>query len=132
MTLSEKQNQMIQEINALGDCFDQYHYLIIASQQLAPMPEEHKNSTTLVPGCQSQVWLYTQVQDGTLYMEADSDTLILRGVLKLLYQLFQGEKICDIAELPVTLFQETELAATFTSDRNTGLQSILRHIQTIT
>ena len=57
MTLSEKQNAMIAEINGLGDCFEQYSYLLVKSQELPSMPENLHNGETLVPGCQSKVWL---------------------------------------------------------------------------
>ncbi|MCD8116631.1 MAG: SufS family cysteine desulfurase [Oscillospiraceae bacterium] len=129
MTLAEKQELMIQNINALGDCFDQYSYLIVKAQQLTPLPEEMKTPAALVPGCQSQVWLYTRTENGRLFILADSDTLILRGVLQILRELFDGENVTEISALPVRLFQETELAATFTSDRNTGVQTILRKIR---
>lgn len=129
MALAEVQMQMIETINALGDCFDQYNYLIVSAQNLPPMSDRHKNDRTLVHGCQSKVWIYTAVRDGRLWLEGDSDTLILRGVLALLRQLFHGKPMEEVRQLEVTLFQKTELAATFTSDRNTGLQSILRRIQ---
>ncbi len=132
MTLAEKQDRLIREINAKGDCFDQYSYLIIKAQQLPPMPEARKTPETLVPGCQSRVWLYRWTEDDAVHFVADSDTLILRGVLQLLRELFDGENAAEVAALPVRLFEETELAATFTSDRNTGVQTILTRIQCVT
>lgn len=122
---------MIQSINAMGDCFDQYSYLIVKAQQLPAMPEEHKTQEALVPGCQSQVWLYVWTEKGNVHLMADSDTLILRGVLQILRELFDGESVAEVSTLQVRLFQETELAATFTSDRNTGVQTILRRIQNV-
>ena len=97
MTLSEKQNAMIAEINRLGDCFEQYSYLLVKSQELPSMPENLHIGETLVPGCQSKVWLW-------------------------------GEEISEVSALHITLFTETELAATFTSDRNTGVREIIRRI----
>lgn len=129
MTLAERQNQMIEAINALGDCFDQYSYLLIKAQELAGLPEDRKTAEALIPGCQSQVWLYVWRENGRIRFEGDSDTLILRGVLKILMELLDGQSAEEVAGLPVRLFQETELAATFTSDRNTGVRSILKRIQ---
>ncbi len=122
---------MIQNINAMGDCFDQYSYLIVKAQQLPAMPEERKTQEALVPGCQSQVWLYVWTETGNVHLMADSDTLILRGVLQILRELFDGERVAEVLALQVRLFRETELAATFTSDRNTGVQTILRRIQNV-
>ena len=126
MTLSEKQTVMIEAINNLGDCFEQYSYLLIKAQQLPPMDESLHISEHLVRGCQSKVWLYMKKTDGRVYFDADSDTLILKGVLQLLRELLWGEKSVDISALEIKLFSETELAATFTSDRNTGLKEIIK------
>lgn len=128
MTLSEKQNAMIAEINGLGDCFEQYSYLLVKSQELPSMPENLHNDETLVPGCQSKVWLSVRASQGRVYFDADSDTLILKGVLELLRELLWGEEIGEVSALHITLFTETELAATFTSDRNTGVREIIRRI----
>ena len=87
MTLSEKQNAMIAEINGLGDCFEQYSYLLVKSQELPSMPENLHNGETLVPGCQSKVWLSVRTAHERVYFDADSDTLILKGVLELLREL---------------------------------------------
>lgn len=57
MTLQEKQENMIREINSLGDCFDQYSYLIFKASQLPPLPEAQRTNARLVSGCQSRVWL---------------------------------------------------------------------------
>ena len=129
MTLAEKQRQMICTINAMGDCFDQYSFLLLKAGQLSPMPDEHKTDDRLVAGCQSKVWLKLTVIEGCFYMEADSDTLILRGVLAVLSDLLNGAPAADVAALPITLLQETELSATFTSTRSSGLSGILETIR---
>jgi cysteine desulfuration protein SufE len=129
MTLAEKQEEMIRRINEVGDCFDQYNYLVVKAQSLPEMSPEKKKDENLLSGCQSLLWLSVEAEDGRLYMEADSDTLILRGVLELLRELFDGEKIEEIQVLPVRLFEETELAATFTSDRNTGIKTIIQKLK---
>lgn len=128
MTLFEKQNAMIAGINSLGDCFEQYNYLLIKSTELPAMPEDEHNDAHLVPGCQSRVWLSVRSEDGRVYFEADSDTLILKGVLQLLRELLWGETVKDVSATDIRLFSETELGATFTSDRNTGIKEIIRLI----
>jgi cysteine desulfuration protein SufE len=129
MTLAEKQEEMIRRINEVGDYFDQYNYLVVKAQSLPEMSPEKKKDENLLSGCQSLLWLSVKAEDGRLHMEADSDTLILRGVLELLRELFDGEKIEEIQALPVRLFEETELAATFTSDRNTGIKTIIQKLK---
>ena len=128
MTLVEKQNQMISEINALGDCFDQYAYLLVKAQELPGLPAEFLTPENHVNGCQSDVWLIIHTGNGRLSIEADSDTLILRGVLRILQELFEDAPLAEAASLNVCLFTDTELGATFTSDRNTGVKTILKRI----
>ena len=77
MTLSEKQNVMIAEINRLGDCFEQYSYLLVKSQELPSMPENLHIGETLVPGCQSKVWLSVRTVHGRVYFDADSDLSLI-------------------------------------------------------
>lgn len=129
MTLAERQEHMIEAINELGDCFDQYSYLLVKAQELPVLPERRRTPEALVPGCQSQVWLYALKEAGRLYFEADSDTLILRGVLQLLRELLDGAACEEAVALEIRLLAETELAATFTSDRNTGVKSILAKLK---
>lgn len=129
MTLAQRQKEMIDEINAVGDCFDQYSYLILQSGLLPPFPEERRREEHLVRGCQSRVWLYPWKEDGRFRLRADSDTLIIRGVLALLIRLLDGADAREVSETELTLLQETDLAATFTSDRSSGMGAVLRQIR---
>ncbi len=129
MTLAKRQEQMIREICSLGDAFDQYAYLLVKAQLLPVLPEEQRREEALVAGCQSRVWLYVREEAGRIRFQADSDTLLLRGVLQLLTELLDGQPAEEVAALPLRLFSETELGATFTSDRNTGIRTILSRIR---
>lgn len=129
MTVQEKQEAMIQEINSLGDCFDQYSYLIFKASQLPPLPQKERTNARLVSGCQSRVWLITETKNGIFHMRADSDTMLIRGILAVLTELLDGMPTREVAETEITLLRETELSATFTSDRSIGMKAILRQLQ---
>ena len=129
MTLEEKQRALIRRINGLGDCFEQYSYLIAASAQLPHMSEADKREEYLVTGCQSKVWLKLGFHDGRLRMEADSDTLVIRGALAIICSLLEGAEAHEVAEVNITLFTDTELTAAFTSGRSAGLRAIVETIQ---
>lgn len=129
MTLDEKQSNLIDTINETGDCFDQYALLLVKAQELPQIPDERMIPEALVRGCQSRVWFYLHEEDKKVYMDADSDTLILRGVLAILKELIDGESMEEVADLEIRIFEETELGATFTSDRNTGVRTIIKKIQ---
>ena len=129
MTLTEKQEQLIASINALGDCFDQYSYLIVRSNDLPPMPEEYRTAENLVKGCQSKVWLHIAFPGGALHLDCDSDALILKGVLAILHDLVEGASVQELAALEWTFLDRTELGATFTSARSAGMRQVLQTIQ---
>ncbi len=123
MTLAEKQAHLIQTVNALGDCFDQYSYLIVRSNDLPAFPEEYRLDSNLVEGCQSKVWLHMQANpDGSFHMDADSDALILKGVLAIIAELVEGAPVAEVAALEWNILDQTELGATFTSARSVGMR----------
>lgn len=129
MTIAGRQDAIVEAINSLGDGFEQYSYLIFRAGQLPPMTSEYKTDEALVAGCQSIVWLRLNVVDGIMNMQADSDTLIIKGILAILAEIVDG---CDANEListPITVLERTDLAATFESERLTGIRSILKSIR---
>jgi len=129
MTIAGRQDAIVETINSLGDGFEQYSYLIFRAGQLPPMTSEYKTDEALVAGCQSIVWLRLNVVDGIMNMQADSDTLIIKGILAILAEIVDG---CDANEListPITVLERTDLAATFESERLTGIRSILKSIR---
>ena len=127
--IDEKQAGLVREFQELGDGFEQYAYLIELSVALPPLDEEHKTDDRLVKGCQSHVWLDKRVKDGAFSFDGDSDTLILKGVLYLLREIFNGEPPDAVAAAKVRFLEQTEIMATFDADRQKGIGFIIRHIQ---
>ena len=130
MTIAERESALAEEISAIGDVFDQYSWLVARSAELAPLPEALRRDENLVAGCQSRVWLALLPRpDGTLHLAADSDTLILRGVLAVLADLAEGGSAAEIAAAPFDPFRGTDLKLTFTGERTAGLDLIAERIR---
>lgn len=129
MTLQEKQIRLRDEVNALGDCLEQFSYLTTAAGELPRLRDELRSPEYLVSGCQSKVWLCISFLRGRIHLDADSDTLLLKGVLYLLLSLLEGCPAQEVAETEITCFHETELLASFTESRNHGFRSILATIR---
>lgn len=128
--VEEIQRRIVEEFLEIGDDFDQYAYLIEISCSFKPMNPEDKRENRLVQGCQSRVWLKTYGDaEGRFFFEADSDTLIVKGVLSLLRQMFWGQRAEEVAEAQVTFLQETAIMETFESDRQKGLGYVIRFLQ---
>lgn len=111
-----------------GDAFNQFTYLLQLASELPELPDALKTEDVLVPGCQSQVWLSATVDDGTMHIEGDSDTLMVRGVIRILVLMFDGQPIDDVIRTSIDFVDDTELAGIFDSKRKAGVASIVQAI----
>ena len=127
--IDELQQGIVDDFTMMGDGFGQYAYLIELSVTLPALPEEKKTEDRVVKGCQSHVWLDTRVENGLFSFDADSDTLILKGVLVLLQSIFNGQKAEEVAGAKVWFFEKTEIMATFDADRQKGIGYIIQTLQ---
>lgn len=127
--INEIQEKIVSDFLEMGDGFDQYAYLIELSVQLPGLQEEKKTDDRLVKGCQSHVWLDMHTEDGAFFFDGDSDTLILKGVLFLLRDIFCEQPLKEVAQAKIWFFDETEIMTTFDADRQKGIGYIIRTMQ---
>lgn len=128
-TPSEIQERIVREIEQAGDPFDQFDYLLVKAAELPEMPESRKVADVLVKDCQSQVWLYLHEMDGRPFIEADSDTLMIRGTIQILKELFDGQPPQAVLDCEVNYIQRTDLAYAFDSKRVAGQTAIVARIK---
>lgn len=129
MTIKEKEDRFVEEFNSLDDWFIQYDYLLEMAAQTPPMPEEEKTGENLVRGCQSTVWLKLLYEDGVLRIHAESDALIVSGLLAVILYLADGETPEAIAEADFAFFRRTALKDEMSSSRTNGVRSILNKLK---
>ena len=129
MRIAEKQQQYQLTFASFDDVFDRYTYLLSLSPQLPPLPEASRQEQHLVSGCQSKVWLVLSARDGTLDLQADSDTLLLRGLLFVLRDTLHGAALEEIAEADLSVLWKLGLNDLFTDARNQGLKEIISSIR---
>lgn len=127
--ITEKQEKILRDFRQLEDSFEQYAYLIELSCLLPAMDPGKKIDKNLVKGCQSSVWLDIWQEDGRFLFSGDSDTLILRGILYLLTELFCGEPTAVVSGADVTLFKQSEITGSFEDSRRKGIGYILKTLQ---
>lgn len=132
-TPDEIQQELIDGFVAAGDTFEQFDHLLNISAQLEELPEDRKVKDVLVEGCQSQVWLYPSWTGSALgesfALEGDSDTLMVRGVIRMFQQMFSGQSARAIVECPVRFVEETELMYVFDAKRQAGVSAIASTIK---
>lgn len=123
------QDTIVNEFDQAGDALNQFTYLMEYASTFPELPESYKNDEALVRDCQSQVWLYLQERDSHLNIEADSDTLMVRGILGIVRKMFDGQPLSAVATTEVTFISRTDLAQVFDSKRIKGIASIMTRIK---
>ena len=123
------QDRIIREIEQAGDPFNQFEYLLEKASRLDEMPDGRKRAEALVKDCQSQVWLYLHNVDGRPVIEADSDTLMIRGTIQIMKEMFDGQPPADVVACDVDFIKRTDLAYAFDSKRVAGQAAIVGRIK---
>lgn len=108
---------------------DRYKELISLGKSLPTLSDDHKIDKFLVKGCQSQVWLYPELRDGVVYFKADSDALIVKGIVGLLVKVYSGETPRVILETAPDFLKETGIIDHLSMNRTNGLASIVKNMK---
>ncbi|MEL7491154.1 MAG: SufE family protein [Pseudomonadota bacterium] len=116
----------------LDDWDDRYKYLIDLGRNLAPYPEEKRDDIHKVRGCASQVWLNSEIKDGVLSFEGDSDAHIVKGLVAIMIALYSGKSpTAVLATDPEEALAPLDLADHLTPQRSNGLAAMITRIQAI-
>ena len=129
MSLEEKKQQIIDDFSLYEEWLDKYEYLIELGKALEPFPEEKKTEDRLIKGCQSRVWLDSELQDGKLYFTADSDAIITKGIISLLISVYSGRTPEEIAADDFGFVAEIGLKENLSPTRANGLVSMIETIK---
>ena len=109
MSIADKQQQVLDELDLFQDWQERYEYVIGLGKQLAPMSEDLHTADRLIKGCQSQVWLEATSADGKINYIADSDSVITKGMIALFVRVLDGEPIDDVLTADLSFIDKTGL-----------------------
>ena len=130
MTVNQQQDLIIEEFSGLDDWMDRYAYIIELGNALPPLPETDKVPDNLIDGCQSRVWLTAEKQaDGTLIFRADSDAIIVKGIIALLLNVLSGHTPDDILNADLYFIKRIGLQDNLSPTRSNGLAAMVRLIR---
>ena len=129
MTLQERKEQIIDDFSLYDEWLDKYEYLIELGKALPLYPDEKKTDDRLIKGCQSRVWLDTQVSEGLLEFTADSDAVITRGIISLLISVYSGRTPQEILEDDFSWLDTIGLRQNLSPTRANGLLSMIETIR---
>lgn len=127
--LLERLAEIKKELDQFSDGFTKYSFLVELSALNNQNTPDVMQECNLFKGCQSQVWIKLSVQDGLFYMHATSDTLLLRGLLYIMMQLYNGCPLSEIAETDLNILPYCGIEQFFTDQRISGVHGITKAIQ---
>ena len=129
MTINEIQDEIIEEFAELSDWMDRYQLLIDMGTDADPLEEKYKTNSNLIDGCQSRVWLQCDYNDGLLWFKADSDALIVKGIVQLLIKVLSGQTPSDIANADLYLIDKIGLSSHLSPTRSNGLLAMVKQMR---
>lgn len=109
MSIADKQQQLLDELDLFQDWTERYEYVIGLGKQLAAMDQSLQTSDRLIKGCQSQVWLDAKIENGVINFLADSDSLITKGMIALFIRILDGENADSILTADMSFIDKTGL-----------------------
>ena len=129
MTINEIQNELIEDFELFDDWEEKYEYIIDLGKKLAPMSDEFKTDENIIKGCQSVVWLRAFMKDGLLYFEADSQAIIVKGLVSMLLKVLSGHTPSEITNADLYFIEKVGLASHLAQTRSNGLASMVKQMK---
>lgn len=129
MTIDELQKEVVEEFSEIDDWMDRYQMLIDLGEEQEPLPEKEKTEQNLIDGCQSRVWLVCEERDGRLFFRAESDALIVKGIVALLVRVLSGHTPQEILDADLYFIREIGLTEHLTPTRSNGLLAMVKQMR---
>lgn len=129
MTINEIQDEVVEEFSDFDDWMDKYQLLIDLGGEQQPLDEKYKTEQNLIDGCQSRVWLQADIQDGKVVFQAESDALIVKGIVALLIRVLSGHTPDEILEADLYFIEQIGLREHLSPTRSNGLLAMLKQMK---
>ena len=129
MTINELQDEVVEEFAELTDWMDKYQLLIELGNELGPLAPQYKTESNLIDGCQSRVWLQADYNDGVITLQAESDALIVKGIIALLIRVLSGHTPEEILQAELYFIEQIGLKDHLSPTRSNGLLAMVKQIR---
>ena len=129
MTIKEIQEEIIDEFSMFEDWMERYEYLIEIGKSLPIIKDTYKLDENLIIGCQSKVWLHSEVEDNKIQFTADSDAILTKGLVAILLRVFTNQTPKEILESDLYFIDEIGLKEHLSPTRANGLVSMIKQIK---
>jgi len=128
-TINERQDEIIEEFQDFDDWMDKYQLLIDLGSSQQPLDDKYKTDANLIDGCQSRVWLQADYRDGHVYFQAESDALIVKGIVALLIRVLDGQTPADILAADLYFIDRIGLREHLSPTRSNGLLAMMKQMR---
>jgi cysteine desulfuration protein SufE len=125
----ETQKEIVEDFSLFDDWLDKYNYLIELGNELPELDPAYKTSEYLINGCQSKVWLHADLKDGKLAFKADSDAIIVRGIVALLVKVLNGRTPEEILNNDLFFIEDIGLRQNLSPTRSNGLLAMVKKMR---
>ena len=129
MTINELQDEIIAEFSEVDDWMDRYGMIIDLGNSLPAIDTKYKTPEHLIEGCQSRVWLNAEVEDGKVIFTADSDAIIVKGIIALLIRVLNGHTPEEILNAELYFIDKIGLAENLSPTRSNGLVAMVKQMR---
>lgn len=128
-SINEIQDEIIEEFSYLEDWMEKYERIIELGKEVPQIEEQYKKDEYLIRGCQSQVWLHAEYENGIIHFTADSDAIITKGLIGLMISVLSGQKATEIVRADIYFVDKIGLHSHLSPTRSNGLRSMLQRIK---
>ncbi|MGL4631452.1 MAG: SufE family protein [Leadbetterella sp.] len=129
MTINQQQEEIIENFELFDDWEQKYEYIIDMGKNLSGLDDAHKTEDNIIKGCQSIVWLNAYTKDDLVYFEADSQAIIVKGLVSMLLQVLSGHKAEDILNADLYFIDKIGLSSHLAQTRANGLASMVKQMK---
>lgn len=127
--IEEIEKEIIEEFSLFENWDDKYEYIIDLGKRLAPLEDKHKTDDNKVKGCQSTVWLVADYQDGKVIYKAESDAVIVKGLISMLIRVLSGQSPDDIVNARLDFIREIGMMSHLAQTRSNGLLAMVKQMK---
>ena len=128
-TIEEIEKEIAEEFSLFDSWDDKYEYIIDLGKKLSPLEDQYKIDENRVRGCQSIVWLVADYRDGKIFYKAESDAVIVKGLISMLIRVLSGRSPDDIIEAKLNFIQQIGMTTHLAQTRSNGLLAMVKQIK---
>jgi len=127
--IEEIEQEIVEEFSLFDSWDDKYEYIIDLGKKLPPLDNRHKIDENRVRGCQSTVYLVADYRDGKVYYKAESDAVIVKGLISMLIRVLSGQRPDDIVNAPLNFIKEIGMMTHLAQTRSNGLLAMVKQMK---